>query len=350
MDIYRREVKNSIDYLVDKKGKFQFGTYSEGIKSINMIDAKKPFGFPASKRFKNFRLKEWEAFQAGNDNIFILGAIYNTKATALNQLLIYDKIEDKLYNYRKFCAPWKQVLSNGMYHSESKYISKVFSLTINNNLDEGTITIKANIKGKKDLPDVSLDIVAFHTTEPIVICQPFDDNRGLYSHKALMKMEGKLIFGEKTINFSEDNAFTIIDDHKGYYPFTVKYDWLTGCINNKDKGLIGFNLTNNQIKDHNKFNENCLWANGKMNVLPPVKFRRGIRHGKEVWIVQDKFDKVNIRFYPLTKFDVKFNYGLVYSDYEGPMGKLKGYIKDNNDKKIMLDNFFGMGEKKRYRI
>lgn len=350
MKVYTRDVKDQIDSLVDTEGRFQFGTYNKPVKRLNMIDAKKPLGFPTGKHFKNLRIKEWEAFQGGNNDIFMLGAIYNIKTTALNQLSIYDKRINKLYNYRKICAPWKQVLSTSMYQSESKYISKDFSMTIYNNLDKGKIIIKAIIKGKKDLPDVKLEMTAFHTTEPIVICQPFDENRGLYSHKALMNMEGKLLLGEEIIEFSKESAFAIIDDHKGYYPFNVKYDWLTGYINNHERGLIGFNLTDNQIKDHEKFNENCLWINGEMQVLPPIKFKRLVKEDKKVWIIKDKYERVNIQFYPLTELNVKFNYGIIYSDYEGPMGKIAGYIKDKEDNKIMLDNFFGMGEKKRYRL
>ncbi|GMQ61131.1 DUF2804 family protein [Vallitalea maricola] len=350
MEGYTREVKNQINSLVDQDGKFQFGTYNKPVKKLNMLDAKKPLGFPFGKHFKNLKLKEWEAFQAGNQDVFMLGAVYNTKTSALNQLSIYDKRNNKLYNYRKYCIPWKQILSTSMYQSESKYISKDFMMIIYNNLEEGKINIIVKIRSKNDLPNIKLEITAFHLTEPIVICQPFDTNRGLYSHKALMNMEGILYLGKEKIVFDKNTAFTIIDDHKGYYPSNVKYDWVTGCINNKDTGLIGFNLTDNQIKDHEKYNENCLWMNGNMQVLPPIKFKRSVKDDKEVWKIKDEYGMVNILFYPLAKLKLKFNYGIIYSDYEGPMGTFRGYIKDKNDNKIMLDKFFGMGEKKRYRI
>ncbi len=350
MEVYTREIKNQIHHLVDEEGKFQFGTYNKPIKSLNMLDAKRPLGFPVERHLKNLRLKEWEAFQAGNEDIFMLGAVYNTKVTAINQLSIYDKRTNKLYNYRKYCTPWQQTISTNMYQGESKYNGKNFSLGIYNHLDEGEINIKAKIKGKNDLPDIRLDLTASHSTEPIVICQPFDTNRGLYSHKALMNMKGILYIGEEKIEFTNESAFTIIDDHKGYYPRSVKYDWLTGCINNKEMGLVGFNLTDNQIKDHEKYNENCLWMGGKMQVLPPIKFERLLEKDKEVWKVKDQYDRVNIQFYPLAKLQLKFNYGIIYSDYEGPMGKLSGYVKDEEGHIINVDNFFGMGEKKRYRM
>lgn len=350
MGNYTREVKDQIVSLVDADGNFRFGTYNKPVKKLNMLDAKKPLGFPLTKHIKNFRLKEWEAFQAGNKDIFMLGAVYNTKTSALNQLSLYDKRNNKLYNYRKYCIPWKQILSDGMYKSESKYSSKDFSIKIYNNLDEGKIDITVNIKSKNQLPDIKLEITAYHLTEPIVICQPFDTNRGLYSHKALMNMEGTLYLDKEKIVFNRDSAFTIIDDHKGYYPNSVKYDWVTGCINNKDTGLIGFNLTDNQIKDHEKYNENCLWIDGSMQVLPPIKFYRGLTDNQEVWKIKDKYGMVNISFYPLAKLQLKFNLGIIYSDYEGPMGTFEGYIKDKNNNKIMLNQFFGMGEKKRYRV
>ena len=35
---------------------------------------------------------------------------------------------------------------------------------------------------------------------------------------------------------------------------------------------VAFNLTENQSTDSERFNENCFWVNGILQVLPPVKF------------------------------------------------------------------------------
>lgn len=349
MKAYTRDVQKQVNSLVDSSGRCRFGTYKTPIPHLNLLQAKRPLGIPMGARLKNLHLKEWEAYQAGNNRIFMLGAIYNTKVTGLNQLSIYDRSKKQLYNYRRYCLPWKQVLSSSMYNSEASYNGSGFSMTIQNDLNHHRIVVQACISGYEGLPDITLDMEANHITEPIVICQPFSTNRGLYSHKALMTMEGALSIGSDKIYFSPDTAFMIIDDHKGYYPKTVKYDWVTG-YNHSNHSLIGFNLTHNQIINPEKYNENCLWLDGKMQVLPPVKFEHTRHENRSVWKIRDDYDRVHVNFYPEEQLELKFNYGIVYSDYEGPIGSYSGYIRQESGHPISVDGFYGMGEKKRYRL
>lgn len=349
MLLYNREIKEKIERLVDSEGIFNFGTFNNPIENINMLDAHKPLNLKLPKFIKNYKLKEWEAFQAGNDDFFIIGAIYNAKAIALNILTVYDRKNNKFYNYRKFCKPSSQIIGNGLIDSITKYESKNHKFIYYNNLNEGKITIDIDIKNKSAIHEFKLNIIAYHNTEPIVICQPFDKNRALYSHKALMPMEGSMIIGDKKTEFNIDNSFTIIDDHKGYYPKTVKYDWVTGYCYYEKYGLIGFNLTDNQIINHEKYNENCIWIDGKMHILPPVKFERTYNN-KEVWNITDKYDMLNIRFYPQKKYSIKFNAFFIYLDYESPFGNFEGYIKTNSGTKVNINDFFGIGEKKTYRL
>ena len=225
---YYREVRKGIEELVRKDGKFDFGTYYSPIPNVNMQDAYKPLGYLAPKWFENYRLKEWEAFQAGNKDIFILGAVYNVKVAVLLYLIIYDKRYDKLYEYSEIINPSKATIGKGLLDSETKGESKNCHIQYVNNLKDGIIRINGNMKQIGKLPRIKLELKAFHITEPIVICQPFAENRGLYSHKNFMPMNGYILIGDEKIVFDENSSHMIIDDHKGYYPYNMKYDWVTG--------------------------------------------------------------------------------------------------------------------------
>lgn len=89
MTIYQREVLRPPVNLV-YNGICNFGTFNGPIKNINILSVKRPFEIPSPRTYKNFRLKEWQAFQAGNSNIFMFGAIYNTKVIGLVILSIYN--------------------------------------------------------------------------------------------------------------------------------------------------------------------------------------------------------------------------------------------------------------------
>lgn len=342
-----RAVKKPNQALVDTNGFFHFGTFNGPFEKINMLEAKEPLGRKYPKKIVNWRLKEWEAFQAGNKDYFILGAIYNTKVLGINQLFIYDIKAGKTYNYQKISSPRNQIIGQGLLNSESYYRSKNYSIFFYNSLENNEIRLVVDIKNYKDMPDCYLSLQMHHINEPIVICQPFGENRALYSHKALMPMNGKMILDTKTVDFQVNESFSIIDDHKGFYPRTVKYDWVTGWGLDQNKELFGFNLTDNQILDHDQYNENCLWYQGKMIPLPAVHFEKYMENSQHVWHIKDSQGDVDVKFYPETKFDVKINALVVKADYEGPMGAFKGRVK-SNQASICLDDCFGMGEKKIY--
>ena len=349
MTIYKREILDHDDELVTK-GKFNFGTFNKPFKVVNPLEAKNPFTFSAFKPIKYFRLKEWEAFQIGNKDVFILLALYNTKSASLAYFSIYDIKNNKRYVYEKKLPMWKIKLPNSLVNTRASYISKNFTFKIHNNLADNQITVDLTIKNFKGLPDVSANFQGIHDNkvEPMVICQPFGENRALYSHKCLMPTRGSLTFGNNAFNFNTMNSYMIIDDHKGYYPYIMKYDWVTGIGYNSAGQLIGFNLTDNQVLDHEKYNENCIWINGKLHLLPPIKFTRseGVS-GK--WNIKDKYGMVDISFTPMADSPVKMNLLFIKADYHGPCGYFKGYIKDSNMNIIRIDDYFGMGEKKYIR-
>ncbi len=345
---YQRKVEEAIQSLVDENGNFNFGIYKNPIPNINMLSAKEPLGFKAAKGFNNMRLKEWEAFQLGNDNLFIFGAVYNAKISAIICLEIYDRIRKESISILRFVHPSKTRIGMGIMDSITAYETKGFTMKITNYLKKDKIRVFVNIEKTNKWPEVKLDVTGYHIAEPIVVCLPLGDNRAIYSHKSLMSMEGYLSIEDNNIEFNREDSHLIVDDHKGYYPYKLEYDWVTGWGKDDDGNIIGFNLTDNQVIDKENYNENCLWLNGKMYPLPPIKVER--KYDKEeVWHIKDEYNMVDIYFCPEAKKEIKFNYLIVYSDYEAPIGSYHGYI-NINDKIIDMKNCFGMGEKKIYRM
>lgn len=333
-----------------KNGRFTFGTFSGAIRCINPLQAKNPLGSVDLDWLKFLRLKEWQAFQFGNEEVFCLAVVYNSKSVGLAQVVVVDKIRQKKWLYEKLVPFWETHVASGLFDTHSHYTSKDMSLRFHNDLDHQRITLELSIAGHKGGPDVRAHLTGQHNdhTAPIVICQPFGPNRALYSHKNLMPLQGSLTQGKTEHRFEADDSFMIMDDHKGYYPYKMRYDWVTGAGRDAGGGLLGFNLTDNQILEPEKYNENCLWAAGAMHPLPPVKVHRpgGV---DAPWQVTDEHGRVDVTFTPLYPGVVKLNLLVMESDYYGPYGEISGSIKDSAGKKHKLDGLFGMGEKKYVR-
>jgi len=325
-EYFREILSNPLDLVTE--GQINFGCFYNDFRNINYLDANKPFGIPTPKAFKYLRLKEWQAFQLGNKDYFILVAVYNAKSIAVNQFILYNKKNKQLFKYEQQVPFWKTRVAKNLQDSESEFVKKDFYIKIRNKLKDNLISIKIDIKNYKKLPAIKAEFDIGLLNKPgnaIVVSIPFGKNRGMYSFKNLAPLKGLLKHGKIDIEFKPDDSFSIMDDHKGYYPYNMRYDWVTGaCIQNDE--LIGFNLTNNQSVNPEKFNENGLWKANKLYLLPPVKFIRPNGTEKE-WLIRDAYNMVDLSFFPEVSNNLKFNLIAIKSDYSGPFGYFKGYIK-----------------------
>lgn len=349
MSEYKREILPNPGSLVTN-GKFNFGTFDRPFRNVNPLDAINPLGRPYPRFINNQRLKEWQAFQLGNENYFMLAVLYSAKLAGLVQFICYDRKKNKKFLYEKIVPAWTLKIPGSLWNSEGVYHSPDFELRIHDRLDQEKFVIELEISSFKDLPDVKARFEAIHDLRrvtPIVVSLPLGENRALYSHKCLMPMQGNLALGEEKIVFSQGNSFAIIDDHKAFYPYVLKYDWVTGVAYDSGK-LTGFNLTCNQVKDQERYNENCLWVAGKLHLLPPVTFSRPDGVAKD-WIIKDTYGMVDIIFVPTVPGNIDMNLLVLKTKYRGPFGKFRGYIKDSTGTKISVDKFFGMGEEKYLR-
>lgn len=344
MKDYKQRIAAPIPKKLVENGKFNLGAYNEAIPQINFLDAHQPLGLPTPNWINNLRLREWQAFQIANKDHFFMAAIFNAKPMGLLHFVHYNiKTKEKKRFERKL--PFNLLnVANGLLNSESRGEFLDFSFKVVNAIKNGeiNIAIKSTIS---NLPEVDAYFHATHTKDkvtPIVTCQPFNSNAAMYSHKALMPVKGAVNIGGDIIRLEEKDSWLIIDDHKGFYPRRTQWDWVTGAINNNGE-RIGFNLTDNQTKHKDLYNENCLWVNDEMHFLPPVKFTRK-KGNPSIWTIMDEFDRVNVCYYPEIETDLKENYLIARTDYHSCYGFFDGYIRNTKGEKVDVKQLFGAGE------
>jgi hypothetical protein len=351
MEEYRqRELLAAPDKLVSG-GKFIFGTYNTQFRWVNPLEARCPLGAWITKPLLPLRLKEWQAFQLGNERWFILAVLYNARFSGLAQFIAYDKVNKKKYVFDKTLMPWAVNVPPSIWDGRQSYVKGGDSIEIISRLEMGRFYVDAKLQGTRDLPAIDAHFEAIHEdgmVEPIVVSIPFGANCGMYSHKCLMPMRGRMSIGGEAVEFKRDESFAIIDDHKGFYPYIMHYDWATAAGFNSNKQLTGFNLTDNQSTDAEKYNENCLWIDGRLHLLPPVKFKRpdGVNGA---WQIKDKYGMVNLVFQPVSMQKINIRALVIRVSYYGPFGYFSGYIKDRYGVRTGFDNYFGMGEQKYVR-
>ncbi|MDD5313480.1 MAG: DUF2804 domain-containing protein [Dehalococcoidia bacterium] len=346
----QRELLPAPDSLVTS-GKFNFGTFKSQFRRVNPLDAHNPLGFPLPGPLLSARLKEWQAFQLGNNRWFMLAVLYNAKVSALAQFIVYDKENRKKYTFEKVLPSWQVKVPDSIWNSSQSYRDRECMIEIVSLLEKGRFYINIKLHDQKNLPDMEANFEMFHdegSVEPIVVSIPFGKNRGMYSHKCLMPMQGTLALGDEKIDFVRRESFAFIDDHKGFYPYVMKYDWATAAGFDDRGQLTGFNLTDNQSLDAEKYNENCLWINGRLHLLPPVKFSRPDGVESE-WLIRDSYGMVDLTFKPVSMGIINMNLLFLRVDYKGPFGYCNGFIRDSAGNKVLVNQYFGMGEDKYIR-
>jgi hypothetical protein len=329
-------------------GRFQFGTFAAAIAHVNPLDA-----VPASTRWLHaFRLKEWQAFQAIDPEYFIVGAVYATKVVDLLQVAVIEKRSGRMQKWQRKVPPRRLRIAQGLDGTASAGLAGGLSVTFVNDIPRGKLGIDARGAAAANLPELALRLegrCALDEAGHLVICHPFSERRALYSHKCIMPGSGELHVGAQRHQFDGRESILILDDHKGFYPFPMAYDWLTGATRDASGQVLGFNLTANQIRDPERYNENALWLGTTVERLPAVRFERP-RGVDDTWYIKDRAGQVDVRFSPTVRNEVHSGPGRLLAEYYGPFGWVEGTITRRNGETVRLDGLFGMGEKKRIRL
>lgn len=329
-------------------GRYRFGTYDGPIARINPLDA----AASGPARFvRNLGLKEWEAFQLGDDDWFVLGAVYNAKSLGLLQVLAVNKQEATITRWETKLASPRLSVARGLSGTRSHGHAGGFSITIGNELTAGRLTVDATHPGRGDLPPLELHGTGSCGPDDaghLVIVHPFTDDRALYSHKAMMPFDATMRIGADDVGLASDRGFLIVDDHHGDYPRPMQYDWLTGVRRSADGPVEGFNLTDNQVRDPEVNNENAIWIGSDVHRLPAITIDRP-EGPYGPWHAHDRLGAVDVRFTPTVRSSMHVGPRKAFAEYYAPYGWFEGTIEAERAS-LTVDEMFGVGEQKRISV
>ena len=327
--------------LVDHKHQ-HLGRFSSPPQHVNLIDAAYHH---LPRPLRRLRLKEWEAVQLTGPGVFVCLALFDAKLMSLMQAKIYEHDRGVKTIHEWKLRPGAFAVADQLIDSTTRYADRRGSLEFRNQLGAGRIAIALDLHATKTLPAVTGTIL-MHTDRGAshVGSLPFADEVGMYSHKGMFPIEGELVIGERSYPLKPSDSLGLLDDHKGFYPYVMRWDWVTSA-HVAGGEACGFNLTRNQCRDPDEFNENCVWRGDKLGTLPAVEFtREHERTANERWRIRDREGRVDVAFHPTVPGDVSVNAVIVHSKYRGPFGTFEGRLEPEGLAPISVDGWFGMGE------
>lgn len=325
-------------------GRIRFGTCDRPIGDVNLIDAQ-PWSVPVPRPLRALRLKEWQAFQLGSARWFVAVALFDAKLLGLAQVKVYDRERRTKHVFERKLPGWALHAPRSLLDSEMRWSGGGASITFRNHLARDRIEFHLELPASAHMPALAGTVaLSARGCEPQVVSIPFGPNRGMVSHKACLVPDGELRLGDERVRLSPDDGYAFIDDHKGYYPYVMRWDWVTaGGIDARGR-RIGVNLTRNASIDPLRYNEDCVWIDGRRHLLPPVRFERHPERTPEVWEARDEEGEVDVAFEIEVDGRVRVPALVVESRYRGPFGRVRGHVRGPGGEPIALDGLFGMAE------
>ncbi len=339
-----------------RDGRFELGTFASPLAQVNPLDAE--FGPKWRRGLRRWRLKEWQHFALVNDSWYLSLALFDAKWLALAQVCLFDRRRGRTFFYERRLPPWRLRLPATLFDSRVSVESGGLRLCFENQLEpaiSGEHRIEFAVRGgrgeKGPLPPASGRFTLFEPlapavdrATPLIASLPLPGGGALYSHKCILPCEGSLEIAGERVEFSRGNSYALVDVHKGFYPWVMTWHWATAGQAGP-QGLRGFNLTNNQVVDQDRYNENCLWVHGALHLLPPVRFELdgGVAAIGRPWRIRDARGQVDLTFVPEAMRTVDIDLGLLRSRYRGPFGAFNGIIRAAGGD-FAVEGWFGMCE------
>lgn len=324
-------------------GRQRLGRFHGPPARANLIDASY-LGLPRALR--RWRLKEWQAIQIATPDLFVNAALFDAKLLQLLQVKIYDHARGQKHLHERQLRPGAFRIADQLVDSSNAYRDRRSALGFDNRLGAGRIEVEIDLPASRHCPRIAGRLV-LHTDRGAsqVVSLPLSRDVGMYSHKGMFPVEGELAIGADTHRLAARDALALLDDHKGYYPYVMRWDWVTSAAHDGRGRALGFNLTRNQCRDPETFNENCAWIDDRIGRLPAVTFERERRgQADERWRIRDRDGRVELRFDPTVPGDVRLNALVIESRYRGPFGRFSGRLEAEGLEAIAVEGWFGMGE------
>jgi len=310
------------------------GTWTKAFDQVDLLEIKRPFGYPLPRWLRDSRIKEWECFSA-NDDQFML-----------------DKVEQKKLLFRKFMPGTGWQLPRSLANSSVDSHLKNFYFHIHSWLDADTVKLDLNIEETRRMPSLTVHLaysISNQDATPLTVSLGFSEKLVMYVYKTIAPVRGDMVFNGKHIVIKQDTCTGFFCDYKGFFPYRMQETICSASGFDAEKRRFGFHIAENQCRENNRNNENALWVNGQLTPLPPVHIT--MPNGQDAdWIIQDLEGMVDLTFTPKVQNRSGARLIFTHSEFTAPLGFYNGMLMSANNDRIQIKNLFGMGEKLFLRV
>jgi len=349
--MYTRDIMPPIASPVED-GNPVIGTWDRAFDTVNLQEIRKPYRFPLPRWARDWRIKEWQSFSAYNDYYALEALFCNVKMYRMAQVMLYDRENGQNFIFRKVKPGTGWRLPSSLANSSVDSHSSRFFFRIHSWLDADTVKLDINIEATRKRPSLTVHL-AYNASNkdvtPMAVSLGFTKRRSMYAYKVNTPIHGDMVFGGKHITLKQNSCSGFFCDYKGYFPYRMQSKFCSAVGFDEENRRFGFHVAENQTRETNKNNENALWVDGKLTLLPPVLIT--MPGGPEAqWVIQDVEGMVDLTFTPINLSRSGVKIILTRADFFSPLGYYNGVLVNSGGEKIQIKNLLGLGEKLYLRV
>lgn len=346
-----RQIKKSRSRLVENGRVDEFGVFElpfeePGLDRLNVFPAMEGL-LPKNLlvRLSLLRLKQWQHFAIISPKHYLGMVVFDARFVGFSFIYHLDREKGSVVEHSRAGPPGSARVAESVWDGECRFEANGYSLRIQNRLEEGfhRLTFHAVSRGKAPLSGEVFMREDVRRYKPLVAVSPFSPQRPLYTHKNLAPAEGRVNLGGTLIELKPQTDVCLIDEHKAFYPYRSFWRWATFGGYTEDGGLVGINLCHNLIAPDEEYNENCLWADGELQLLGPARFGFSEAMPLQPWFIKTLDGRVDLEFLPIGERAQRMGLGPVYSDFHQPFGIFRGRVMSDQGP-IRVDGMFGLCE------
>lgn len=324
-------------------GRPSFGSFAGAIGRANLIDMDRP---GLAGRLRGLNLKQWQHYAVATPSLYVSLAIFDSRRVGVATAVVYDRASKRLVTWEERFLPGRVEFPQGLERGRVVFERGSLRIEFRNRLAEGLHQISFRCVGDRLRPAVSgeVEVREGAGAQPLVVCLPLPPSGAMYSHKGVLPASGTIQVGPDTHRVTPQDSYGLPDIHQGYYPREMAWRWATAGVV-RDGALLGFNLTDNQVEDQERYNENAVWIGQRRVRLPAVRFEHDSEDPMAPWRVRDRAGDgvVDLAFEPEVVRKIDLRLGPLRSRYRAPFGAFCGHIRAG-DETVDLDGAFGMTE------
>ena len=360
--MYERKLTDAPNKLI-KNGKPQFGSFNTPPKFLDIKGVKEPFGIlPLPTFITNLRIRSNISFVFSTEQYYGTIDILDSKIYGFLEVNVWEKATLKRYTYKKIMFLSRRLVPKNLEKAScNTSLTRLIRLkkrdvTFYWNKERNKFKIDFYFKGDNVRPNLagSFSIDSWSQKPSLTSVLPAPVMRRCYaSYQQPISLNGGLCVTKgKMLPFYDfsNKAESLFVLTRAYYTARTINNLIAG-IGKVGEDQITFRIADMSIlpPDKNTYNDNVLFVNNEMTLLPPVTVTPPYGMSKK-WIIQDTENMVDLDFTPKSTSQRLISLVLLHAQYFTVYGTFEGKIVTKDGKSITLKDFPGIIKNQRIRL